>query len=199
MSLEIVGADEIIGYDEIVGDDYLDDDDMDVSGDDYDDIEALLGAVPGHRRRKRVGRRGHALARARLTAAAVKAAQGSAMVREERPSEARNLVIGFQFLAVPAGATVTVTTRPQVLFRPTRLVVPSAVAPSFTIDDIKVGNRSQFVAAGPVPAESFSQTAFSTPLKIDTAQISMDLIVQATNISAAPADFRASMFGDAVY
>jgi hypothetical protein len=202
MSLEIVGADEIIGYDEIVGDDMLEDwfEEGDV-GADYDDLEAMLGAAP--RRRGRLmgnaARRGAALKRARLMAAASKAAGGSAMVRSESPTESRQLVIGLQSLAVPAGATVTVVTRPQILFRPTRLVVPSAVAPAFTIDDIKVGNKSQFVAAGPVPAEAFSQTAFSTPLKIDTAQISMDLIVQATNISAAPADFRASFFGDAVY
>lgn len=181
---------EIIGADEIVGEDLLDDY---IGDDDDDDIDALLGAAP------RRGNRRAMFNRARIQAAAVHAARGAAAVRTERPTEARELPIGFFFPAVAAGATETVTTRPQVLFRPTRLVVPSAVAPSFSIEDIKVGNKSQFIAAGPVPAEAFAQTAFNTPLKCDTCQISMDLIVEVENVSVAPADFRAVMFGNAVY
>ncbi len=192
MALEIVGADEIIGDEYIGDDDGDDDDDMEV-GD--DDLEGMLGASPRRRRRRRMGMP----ARFRAAALAARAAAGASVVRSERPTESRALVIGFSSLAVAALASSTVTSRPQVLFRPTRLVVPSAVAPSFTIDDIKVGNKSQLIASGAIPAEAFAQTAFNTPLKLDTCQISMDLIVVVTNVTAAAADFRASMFGDAVY
>lgn len=191
---------DIVGADEIIGDDYLD-------GDDYAyDVEALLGAPWGPLGRMRKGglsrmvRPSHrATASRSLQQQALARAAGATTVRAERPSEARQLFLGFESLAIAAAASADVTARPQILFRPTRLVVPAAVAPNFTIDDIKVGNKSQSVAAGSVPAEAFAQTAFNTPLKLDTCQISMDLILEVTNISAANADFRATMFGDAVY
>ena len=132
-------------------------------------------------------------------AAAVKETQGSVLVREEGYSEGRTLVIGFEFLAIAAGASATVTQRPQVLFRPQRVVVPSAVAPNFTITDIKVGNKSQLVSSGPVPAEAFAQTSFGVQMKMDTCQVSMDLIIEVTNISGAPDDFRAAIYGSAAY
>jgi hypothetical protein len=184
---------EIVGADEIIGDDYLEDEVGDNLVGDDDEIEALLGGP----QRRTAGRSRYA--RARVAAAVAKAAAGATVVRAERPTESRQLPIGFVSLAVAAGATVTVTTRPQILFRPTRLVIPSLTAPFFTIDDVKVGNKSQLIASGSIPAESFSQTAFNTPFKMDTCQISMDLIVETTNVDVAPHDFRATMFGDVVF
>jgi hypothetical protein len=177
---------EIVGADEIIGDDYLDDYSVGATPRGGNLSQALAARAGGYRQ-------------ARAAAAGAMAGGAATVVRTERPTESRELVIGLSSLAVAAAATATVTTRPQVLFRPTRLVVGSAFAPSFTIDDIKVGNKSQLIASGSIPAEAFAQTAFNTPMRMDTCQISMDLIVEATNVSAAAADFRAAMFGNAVY
>lgn len=193
---------EIVGADEIIGEEYDDDELIGEYEDDYDDVEALLGALPRRgrkgRRRRRPGRRYVSpYSRARTVAAAVKQVEGSTMVRQAAPTKSRALVIGFVSTGIAAAASATVTQRPQVLFRPQRVVVAGSLAPSFTVDDIRVGNKSQFISAGAVPAEAFSQTSFGVEMKMDTCQISMDLIIVVTNISAAAADFRASMYGEA--
>lgn len=174
MGLEIVGAEDLDGDDYEVGD---------------EDIEGMLGAVP--RRRAMVRRPQQPMQRA--------ASFGPPRVAQRGMPDSRALLIGFVYLQVAAGSSQVVSARPQVLFRPTRLVIPTAVAPLFSVDDIKIGNRSQLVAAGPVPAEAFSPSAFNTPLRMDTCQVSMEIILQISNLSAAPTDFRAAMFGDAVY
>lgn len=193
MPLEIVGAEEFddeVGYDDEIG---ADDDDGDYEVGD-EDLEGLLGAAP--RRRGRPGRRGR---RPPLRRPVRRMLPGGARVGPMRTGDSRALLIGFVSLAVPGGASVVVSARPQVLFRPTRLVIPSAIAALFSLDDIKIGNRSQLIAAGPVPGEAFSNTTVNTPLRMDTCQVSMEIILQCANVSAAPADFRAAMFGDAVY
>ena len=184
MPLEIVGADE---FDDEVGGE--DDDEI---GGDYEvgdeDLEGLLGAAP---RRRRGGlQRGGGGGRAR---------RPGPRLGPMRSGDSRALLIGFVSLNVPGGASVVVSARPQVLFRPTRLVIPSAIASLFSLDDIKIGNRSQLIAAGPVPGEAFSSTAVNTPLRMDTCQVSMEIILQCANVSSGAADFRAAMFGDAVY
>lgn len=188
MALEIVGSDDIdeIGFDDEVGGEY------DV-GD--EDLEGLLGAVP--RRRFLQGRGGRGGRGGRHPGHNLQRTPGGR--GPMRSPDSRELLIGFVSLAVPGGSSVVVSARPQVLFRPTRLVIPSALAPSFSLDDIKIGNRSQLIAAGPVPGEAFSSTAVNTPLRMDTCQVSMEIILQCANITAGAVDFRAAMFGDAVY
>jgi len=55
---------------------------------------------------------------------------GTPTIMQENPRNVRNYPLGFFQPAVPAAATVIVTARPQVIFRPRRLVVP--VGPAAT-------------------------------------------------------------------
>lgn len=185
----------LVGADEIVGADALDDDDdMEVGGDyelvgaDDDDVEGLLGAYPRRRRRRRRLRKAHA---------------GQLAVRKAEPNAAQEMVLGIQSAStVAAGASEVITFRPQVLFRGTRLIIPDAIAPFFTIDDIKIGNQSQFAASGAVPAAAFGESVNSSGrpnLVMKTAQVSQDIVMTITNRSGAAAQFRAALFGDAVY
>jgi hypothetical protein len=193
MPLEIIGSDDIeeVGY----GDDE--------GGGEFDvgdeDLEGLLGGGPrrgyGGRRQLSGQRGGRGRGGGRDWGRSGTPGGRGPM----RSPDSRELLIGFVSLAVPGGSSVVVSARPQVLFRPTRLVIPSALAPSFSLDDIKIGNRSQLIAAGPVPGEAFSSTAVNTPLRMDTCQVSMEIILQCANITAGAIDFRAAMFGDAVY
>ncbi len=122
-----------------------------------------------------------------------------AMLRTRPPSKGREYFMGFDSVAtVAAAATAIITTRPQVVFRPDRLVIPASIAPSFLINDFKVGKNSQMVAATAVPAEAFTQGAFGVRLKSDTAQVSQDVILNVTNISAGALRFLATLIGPAV-
>ena len=68
----------------------------------------------------------------------------------------REFPMGFGLTPVANGANVIINANPQVNFRPSRLVVPDSIAPSFMINDFKIGMRSQLVAPGSLPAQSFT-------------------------------------------
>lgn len=162
----------VIGVDELLGED-------EIVGDD------LIGATPA---------RG---AIARL--APVPGYPGGQQLRTRPPSKGREYVMGLDTVAtVAAGATATITSRPQVVFRPDRLVVPASIASSFLINDLRVGKNSQFVNATAVPAETFTQGAFGVRLKLDTAQVSQDIVMSVTNVSAGAVRFTAALIGPAV-
>lgn len=108
-------------------------------------------------------------------------------------------------LPVDSGATIaaatqaTIFTRPQMIFKPRSLLIGNAIAPSFTIDDIKVGNSSQLVAAGQLPGEVFSNlTAQLIQLKGETVQGGLDLVTQVTNQSGGALRFRGTYLGQAL-
>lgn len=172
----------------LLGDEDLVGDFMEI-GDDAEDMLALAGAAPRARRAR--GRR-------RLSALQAMLAHNKALLRTRGPTKARTYFMGFFAAAVGAGATVAVTERPQVPFRPERFIVPSAFAPNFVINDLRVGKNSQLVTAQAVPAQAFQEDATNTPLGLDTAQVSQDITCNITNVSGAPSDFRAALIGPAV-
>lgn len=131
------------------------------------------------------------------SAAAFKQAQGGLVIREQQPTKARRLVLPMSSTGVvPAGTSTTVTARPQTIaFKPQRVTVPATIAPDFTIEDIKVGNKSQLAQSGSLPAEAFTQTSFGVEMDMDTVQTSQDFVIQLTNISGANRTFRAAIFG----
>lgn len=199
-----IGDDDIdfIGYDDDDDEDFL----MGEDDDDDDELAALLGARRRRRRRgrkpyrgRRRRRRVNMSARARRVAEAVKRVEGGTLLKKTTPQKSREFPVGFDSVAtIAAGATATLTQRPQIIFRPERIVVPAAVAAFFQIQDVKVGKNSQLVSAGAIPAATFSETAFGVRLKMDTVQISQDLILIVVNIDVAARRFLASMIGESV-
>ena len=203
---------ELIGYteEELIGQDEFEDDEED----DYyeeDELAALLGRRVSSRFRRRMPRRAprrrssgrsraRALARrAAMVAKAVKTVEQGSLLKKTRPTKSREFPVGFDSVAtIAAGASATLTQRPQIIFRPERIVVPAAVAAFFQINDVKVGKNSQLVSAGAIPAATFAETAFGVRLKMDTVQISQDLILLVTNIDVAARRFLAAMIGESV-
>jgi len=106
--------------------------------------------------------------------------------------------IGFNQIGIAAGVTATVTTQPQEVFKGYRLVVPETIAPFFTIDNILVGNKSQFPAATPLPAEGFIPQAADVDLDLETVNPAINLSLVVTNISGIAQNFRAMMTGKQV-
>jgi hypothetical protein len=129
------------------------------------------------------------------------------MVKRQAITRMRRFPIGFTSDGmVPASATaglpgevVNIKQSPQIAFRAERLVIPSFITPSFIIVDVKIGNRSQFVSSGAVPATVFSEVGEGVTLRMDTAQVSQEIVISVANITTAAAFFRAAMVGTAVY
>jgi hypothetical protein len=210
MRSDIVGAygHEIIG-DDVDGEDFVGDFDGDFDGDDLGafnasvlagddvdgDLESMMGA--SRRRRKRSSRQRQIMA-ARAAALANRRVQEGAMLQDVNPTKAREYILGFDSTSVPGSTSANITKRPQVIFRPERVVIPSSVGIDFQVVDIKVGKNSQFSASGEVPAVVFSETSFGVRLKMDTAQVSMDVTISIRNTNAAQRNFTAAIIGPAV-
>lgn len=132
--------------------------------------------------------------------AAIRAASRNAvMLKNIEPTHARVFPMGFESpAAIESGDSVLIIARPQVIFRPEYLRVPSDIAGDFVVDDIKVGKDSQFVAPGPIPARLLQENAIGSRMQMDTAQISQEITVAVTNRSGAERIFAAGMWGNAV-
>lgn len=129
---------------------------------------------------------------------------GTPHIFQENPRNVRNYPLGFFQPAVPAAATVIVTARPQVIFRPRRLMVPLRmgghdIAENFSILDIRIGKNSQLVSAEELPATIFSERSIESSMTLDTANIGHDISITVRNLDACSAhDFRATMFGASI-
>lgn len=142
---------------------------------------------------------GHEVAQAVIQALATKVVGDGTIVREQAPTRTRRWALGFNSLAVPAGATIAVTAFPQVVFRGERLVIPSTVAPNFDVQAISVGKDPQFPAVGATPGLVYEQGAFGVDLGLDTAEPGVTITLSVTNVTAVAADFRAALIGTSLY
>ena len=185
---EIVGDDGYVSGDEIVGDELLGDD---VLGDE------VMGRRIFRRRRRRPNKRAQMAALRQRAITQRRLANAKVLVKKP-VQKSRVQSIGFNSRGVAPGDTVDIPARPQVKFRGTRLSVPSSIAPSFLIEDLKVGRNSQFVASGAQSAETFKDIATSDNIATDTADPGMDIVLSVTNTSGTAQDFHATLFGDAV-
>ena len=119
--------------------------------------------------------------------------------------DVRELCLGFRQTGIASGALFNVISRPQVLFRAERLVIPDSPAwpgqttatqaDSFDVADIKIGNRSQLVEQSLLPGRAFAENAVGVRLSMDSASIAQDIVVAVTNNDIASGTFRAIMFG----
>ena len=137
-----MGTAEIVGEDDEIGDEDL--------------LHALsIGAA----------RRGHHRKANALKKAASKLSEfrkidpGAVAIRQRDLTKRRRFPLGFQPTTVLAGSTSNIPAAPQDMFRPERLVIPSDIAFDFGVQDVKVGNTSQLVSGGEVPAAIFTEVA----------------------------------------
>ncbi len=143
---------------------------------------------------------GLAIPRPDLAAAmAQRLAQSGLVVTQNRPTKARKSVIGFESAGTIApAASALIIQQPQTPFRGDRFMVPSDIAGSFVINDIRVGKNSQLPVPGALPARVFQENAVDAGITWDTAQISMQIAVLVTNIGGAPQTFRAALYGASI-
>lgn len=164
-----------------------------------DELESLLEMEGGYDDEwdtgaaRRISSRGRRLTRGSMP-------PGAKVLRYEPPTQSRQYPLGFDSGAagVAAATNVLITSRPQQIFRPERLILSTAAAPAFLVNDILVGNRSQLVAAGALPGDAFRPDAFGVRLKCDVAKVSQDITLSVTNLTAATQRFNAALIGDVV-
>jgi len=127
------------------------------------------------------------------------------LVEQAGPDRAQREVLPMS-TGVPILPTQSaqITGRPQApAWRCERFVISNAGtaggAADWIVNDIKIGNRSQFVQSGDVPGDMFATNAIDTYVSFETAQTAMDVVVVVTyigmNESGVP--FYASMVGTA--
>lgn len=126
------------------------------------------------------------------------AARHAAMVVPRHATKSREYPLGFPTTTVKAGASQTIQAQPQVPFRGRRLIIPSDIAGSVLLTDIKVGKNSMFPTSNPVPGRAFTELGVGVDLNLDTAQISQIVALSVTNTSLADITFNAALIGTAV-
>lgn len=126
------------------------------------------------------------------------ASKHAAMVVPRQVTKAREYPLGFPTTSLAAATTATISASPQIPFRGRRLLIPSDIAGSILINDIKVGQASQFPASNPVPGRAFTELGVGVDLNLDTAQISQVVSLNVTNTSGAAVSFNAAIIGTAV-
>lgn len=134
-------------------------------------------------------------------AVAARLAAAGIVTSTRGPTKAREYPLGFDSgaILIPNGAGVSITNRPQVIFRVERLVIPSDIGGGFVVEDVIVGKNSQLASnTVGLPARVFDERGVGVRLAGDTAQISQDITLKITNVSGAPARFRAAIIGPAV-
>jgi hypothetical protein len=185
--LDLVGG---MGTSEIVGHD--DDDDW---GADEDLLNALsIGAAKRGKHKK-----ASALKRAAQKLTNYRKIDPNAVaVRQRDLNKRRRFPLGFQPTTVAAGATSNIPAAPQDMFRPERLVIPSDTAFDFGVQDVKVGNTSQLVSGGEVPAALFTEVSIDTHVHFKTAEIGNQISVSVRNKTTGEIEFSAGIIGTVV-
>jgi hypothetical protein len=137
---------------------------------------------------------------------AVRAGKYASMYRHE-PSKGRETALSFPSCNVPAGATHMIVSRPQVTFRPFRLVVAPSCAPHFWMCDLRIGKCSQFTSADRISCEMFPPLPFGLSPEdhrlwerlcshpMDTAQVGQDVTMFVLNRTGQSKDFDATLWG----
>lgn len=182
MFRDIIGAEDIIGQSTQLA--------FGASG--YDPLDAAMGS------QLVIGAQGGLAGVNPSAVETALAARNAAMVVQRPITKAREYPLGFPTTAVAAGGTASIQTQPQVPFRGRRLIVPSDIAGSFLINDLRVGKNSMFPTSSPVPARAFTELGVGVDLNLDTAQISQLITLNVENTSGAQLDFNACLIGTAV-
>jgi hypothetical protein len=178
------------------------------SGDDYmvgaDIIGALMGKAP-----KKAALKPAAIVRAAQQAQLMQKARTALLARAINPNaleykESSYHRSGELWLPIPptivaAGATATIPVGPQVPIQVLKVFVPSTTGVNFGLVDARVGKDSQFIAAGEVPCEIFSEVSVDSNVRWDTCAVGQSIILTVRNRDAVnPQTFNGLMKGNVV-
>jgi hypothetical protein len=102
-------------------------------------------------------------------------------------------------ITIAAGDSVDIELKPQRLFRPGVLSVPSAVAADVVMTACSIGQENQFVAQGGIPLECFATLVNNAPLSAQTAGPGVSITLSLHNTHATESrKIRGVWFGHSV-
>ncbi len=110
----------------------------------------------------------------------------AALVDQRQPNMANREVLPMSTgVAILPTFSAQITARPQrVAFRPERVFISgsgtSGGSADWIVNDIKIGNRSQFSQSGDVPGDMFGPQAIDSFVTFETAQTAMDVVLIVT-------------------
>ena len=111
------------------------------------------------------------------------------------PTQVREFIIGLGPTTVNANSTATFQAQPQLIFRGSRLIIPSTLANNFVVNDIRVGKDSQAVSANAIPAAAFSELGVGVALGLDTATPGILITLLVSNTTGGNQTFSAALIG----
>ena len=120
---------------------------------------------------------------------------GQPAIVHNPPTQVREFIIGFGPTVVNANSTAVFTAQPQLIFRGSRLIIPSTIANNFSVNDIRVGKDSQAVSANPIPAAAFSELGVGVALGLDTATPGILITLSVANTTGGNQTFSAALIG----
>lgn len=92
------------------------------------------------------------------------------------PMQVRRYTLAFPKTTLAPGVKTRLTVRPQMPFRPERLVIPDEYSDA-EIHEIMVGNRQQLVSSNTLPASLFGPTQIGVNMQFDTANVAQDITI----------------------
>jgi hypothetical protein len=129
-------------------------------------------------------------------------AAGGVGVKDVDRNKMRIQPAAFANTAVTAATKVTLSIQPQRLIQIHSLVIPSMLNGLFDVNDIRVGQQTQFITSGSVPGAAFSEVADGerNKIKLDSADIGHIVAIDVTNNDAANTQtFRGVFFAISVF
>ncbi len=108
---------------------------------------------------------------------------GPAFVERQTPIRADRITLPMSSgVNIFPNTSAQITSRPQsVAFRPERIIIGNRPN-EWIVNDVKVGNRSQFAQSGDVPGEMFAATTIDGYVSMETVQSAMDFVMVVTFI-----------------
>lgn len=108
---------------------------------------------------------------------------------------ARRQMAPMPLTTVAAGATATISFRPQRPIRAERLVLDGASVAGVFVTDFLIGAEPQFVNSGAVPVSVFAPTGFNMELRGNTAQPGIDVTLTFNNTTGAAVTIGGMLLG----
>jgi hypothetical protein len=108
---------------------------------------------------------------------------GPALVDRQAPTRTDRITLPMSSgVNIFPNTSAQITSRPQAAaFRPERIIIGNRPN-EWIINDVKVGNRSQFAQSGDVPGEMFAATTIDGYVSMETVQTAMDFVMVVTFI-----------------
>jgi hypothetical protein len=112
----------------------------------------------------------------------------------EAPRQVRKVSVAVGPVEVDVGESVAIPVKPQAPFRPTSLWIDPAHCHDFVVEDVLVGNNSQFLTSSPISGIFFAGGE-GLPVGIDHSVPGVDIKVCVVNVGPTKMIFRGVLVG----